>query len=84
MEAKTTVKPTPKNKPITMRNHWFNHVASTRKKLSRSRKEAVTHREAMREASLTWAPVKDKLQRKNARLAKRKLREQKTLAKSKQ
>ena len=62
-------------KPITMRNHWFAHVAKTRKKLTRSRKVKVTHREAMREASLSWAVEKEKIVRKNARLAKRKLRE---------
>ena len=47
-------------KPITMRNHWFSHVAKTRKKLTRERKEPVSHREAMRMASTSWAPVKEK------------------------
>ena len=79
MESKKTP-----NKTVTMRNHWFDHVAKTRKKLTRTRKEAVSHREAMREASLTWAPVKDKIVRKNTRLAKRKLRVQKTASKAKQ
>ena len=58
-------------KPITMRNHWFSHVAKTRKKLTRERKEPVSHREAMRMASTSWAPVKEKLQTKIARAAKR-------------
>ena len=71
------------HKPITMRNHWFAHVAKTRKKLTKARKEAVSHREAMREASLTWAPVKDKIVRKNTRMAKRDLRMKKTASRSK-
>ncbi len=58
-------------KPVTMRNHWFSHVAKTRKKLTRERKEPVSHREAMRMASTSWAPVKEKLQTKIARAAKR-------------
>ena len=58
-------------KPKTMRNHWFDHVAKTRKSLSKSRKEQVTHREAMREASTTWGPIKERLQKKLARAKKR-------------
>ena len=59
------------DKPKTMRHHWFSHVAKTRKSLTKSRKQPVTHREAMREASTTWAPIKERLQKKLARAKKR-------------
>ena len=58
-------------KPITMRHHWFIHVAKVRKKLTKARNEMVSHREAMREASTSWPPIKEKIQRKLQR-AKRK------------
>ena len=58
-------------KPVTMRHHWFNHVAKRRKQLTRARKTAVSHREAMREASTTWQPIKERLQKKIARAKKR-------------
>ena len=59
------------DKPVTMRHHWFNHVAKTRKKLTKARKQPVSHREAMREASTTWAPIKERLQKKLARAKKK-------------
>ena len=54
-------------KKVTMRNHWFAHVAKTRKKLSKARKAPVTHREAMREASTTWSGIKDRVRKKMIR-----------------
>ena len=55
----------PAEKKITMRNHWFDHVAKTRKKLTRARKQPITHREAMREASVTWTAIKDRVRKRN-------------------
>mgnify|MGYP001158181680 CR=1 FL=1 len=54
----------PTEKKVTMRNHWFEHVAKTRKKLTRARKQPVTHREAMREASVTWTSIKDRVRKR--------------------
>ena len=54
-----------KESPVkSMRVHWFDHVAKTRKKMSRGKKENVSHRDAMREASQTWPTVKKKITRK--------------------
>ena len=58
-------------KKVTMRNHWFEHVAKTRKRLSRARKEPVSHRDAMREASVTWTNLKAKVRRKMDRQLKK-------------
>ena len=55
----------------TMRNHWFEYVAKTRKKLSRGKKGGVSHREAMREASQTWPAFKKKLLNKINRTKKK-------------
>ncbi len=60
------IKP-PTEKKVTMRNHWFEHVAKTRKKLTRARKQPVTHREAMREASVTWTGIKDRVRKRMVR-----------------
>ncbi len=57
----------PTEKKITMRNHWFDHVAKTRKKLTRARKQPITHREAMREASVTWTAIKDRVRKRMVR-----------------
>ena len=67
------ITPKPKRKPagVTMRNHWFDHVAKTRKRLQRGNKEKVTHREAMRLASTSWGPQKEKLQKKLLRAKKK-------------
>lgn len=46
-----------------MRSAWLEHVATTRKKGNRGKK-TMTHREAMRAASLTWEKTKKKLERK--------------------
>ena len=59
----------PVEKKVTMRNHWFDHVAKTRKKLTRARKAPVTHREAMREASVTWGSIKDRVKKRMLRAA---------------
>ena len=45
----------------SMRKEWFNFVAVTRKKLQRKTKEPVTHRAAMKEASLVWPKEKAKI-----------------------
>ena len=57
----------PAEKKITMRHHWFDHVAKTRKKLTRARKQPITHREAMREASVTWTAIKDRVRKRMVR-----------------
>ena len=60
-----------------MRKDWFEHVQKTRKKLSRGKKQPITHVAAMKEASVTWPTVKAKLIKKREReckkLAKEKL-----------
>ena len=48
------------------RKLWFEHVAKTRRKGSRKDKE-YTHRDAMKDASVTWPKVKDKIERKYTR-----------------
>jgi len=51
-----------------MRSAWFEYVAKVRKKLQRKNKtKIVSHREAMKEASINWPKEKAKLQRKIAR-----------------
>ena len=54
-----------------MKKAWFDHVATTRKKMSRKSKNLVSHREAMKASSITWPKQKAKLQRKNKRLTKK-------------
>ena len=54
-----------------MRSAWFEHVRKTREKESRGKKTKISHRDAMKLASVSWAGVKDKLVRSQAR-AKRK------------
>ena len=67
-DANANPPPTPPvEKKVTMRNHWFDHVAKTRKKLTRARKAPVTHREAMREASVTWGSIKDRVRKRMVR-----------------
>ena len=75
MEA-TNVK-TPK-KPITMRNHWFDHVRKTRKKLQRGNKDPVSHRDAMRKASVSWVTEKVKVAKRIARQNKKALKTEST------
>ena len=57
-------------KPQTMRHHWFAYVAKIRKKMSKQKKAPVSHREAMREASVSWSSEKLKIKKKLARAAK--------------
>ena len=54
----------------SMRVHWFDHVAKTRKRMSRGKKDPVSHRDAMREASQSWPTVKKKITRKLKRTQK--------------
>ena len=44
-----------------MRKNWFAFVAVIRKRLTRKQKRDVTHREAMKEASLLWPKEKVKI-----------------------
>ena len=53
--------------PLNLRKAWFNFVATTRKKMIRRTKEPVTHREAMKEASVNWPKEKVKLLNKDKR-----------------
>ena len=59
------------DKPVTMRNYWFDHVRKTRKKLSKGLPELVSHRVAMKEASESWQEMKIKVKRKLDRDKKR-------------
>ena len=67
--------------PVSMRVHWFDHVRKIRKKLTRETKQAVTHREAMQKASVSWPEIKEKLLRKKAREQKREAQAAKKAAK---
>ncbi len=58
-------------RPKTMRHHWFEHVRKTRKKLSKGKKEIVSHKLAMREASATWPTAKKKVEKKIKRTQKK-------------
>ena len=55
----------------TMRQEWFEHVRKVRTKMSRGKKEPVSHRLAMQQASTTWADAKGKIERRNKREAKK-------------
>ena len=44
-----------------IRKNWFAFVAVIRKRLTRKRKKDVSHREAMKEASLLWPKEKVKI-----------------------
>ena len=68
--------------PVSMRVHWFDHVRKVRKKLTRETKLAVTHREAMQKASVSWPEIKEKLIRKKVREKKREAQAAKKSAKS--
>ena len=59
-----------------MRKNWFEHVSKTRKKMARQKREPVSHREAMKEASQSWAAEKQKLLKRMARESRKKAREQ--------
>ena len=57
--------------PKTMRNHWFDHVRKTRKKLSKGKEGTVSHRIAMQQASSTWPTAKKKIENKIKRTQKK-------------
>ena len=65
-----------------MRSAWFDHVRKTRKKLTRERKAAVSHREAMSIASTSWEVEKKRYARKIAREKRKQARESKKEAKT--
>ena len=54
-----------------MRQLWFDHVAKTRTKLSRGKKEKATHRAAMVAASSTWPKEKAKITKRRERESRR-------------
>ena len=59
-----------------MRKHWFEYVRKTRKKMARGKKDPVSHRDAMKQASQSWAAEKAKIVKRIAREARKKTREQ--------
>ena len=59
-----------------MRKHWFEYVRKTRKKMARGKKDPVSHRDAMKEASQSWAAEKAKIVKRIARQTRKKTREQ--------
>jgi len=54
-----------------MRRAWFDFVRKTRQKLSKKKKENVSHRDAMKAASTGWVAEKAKILRKKKREAKK-------------
>ena len=54
----------------SMRKLWFEHVGKTRRKLQRKDKKA-THRQAMKEASISWPKEKVKIQNRIKREARK-------------
>jgi hypothetical protein len=63
----------------SMRKLWFEYVNKTRRRLQRKDKSA-THRQAMKEASITWPKEKARLQNRIKREA-RKLEKERIAAK---
>ena len=59
----------------SMRKEWFNFVAVTRKKLQRKTKETVSHRAAMKEASLVWPKEKAKILNRQKREERKRVKE---------
>ena len=53
-----------------MRKGWTDHVATTRRKGNRG-KLSMTHKEAMKAASVTWPKAKAKLLRKRKKECRR-------------
>ena len=53
-----------------MRKLWFEHVSKTRRKLQRKDKKA-THRQAMKEASISWPKEKVRIQNRIKREARK-------------
>ena len=66
---------------MNMRKKWFEFVATVRRRLSRKRKEKVTHRDAMKEAALLWPKEKTKILNKQKREERKALKAEKTLLK---
>ena len=64
----------------SMRSCWFDHVRKTRKRLSKG-KDVCSHRRAMAEASTTWGAEKAKIQKKQAREARKVAKEKMKLEK---
>lgn len=54
-----------------MRTAWFEHVRKTRKRLSKGKKDQVSHRVAMQHASSTWPKEKEKALRAQKRASKK-------------
>ena len=54
----------------SMRKLWFEHVHKTRRKMQRKDKKA-THRQAMKEASVSWPKEKVKIQNRIKREARK-------------
>ena len=54
----------------SMRKLWFDHVSKTRRRLQRKQKDA-THRQAMKEASISWPKEKVKIQNRIKREARK-------------
>ena len=61
------------DKPKSMRSQWFEHVAKTRKKMSKKGAKA-THQDAMKAASGTWAKEKIKIEKRLRREDKARLK----------
>jgi len=61
-----------------MRSAWFEHVSKTRKKLSKGKKDKVSHRVAMQHASSTWPKEKEKALRAQKRAQRKKEKEAKS------
>ena len=59
------------NSSTSMRVHWFEHVRKTRKRMTREQKKPVTHQDAMRQASTTWATKKVRVQKRLEREKKK-------------
>ena len=66
----------------SMRKEWFNFVAVTRKKLQRKTKESVTHRAAMKEASLVWPKEKAKILNRQKREERKRVKEKMATSKT--
>ena len=65
------------DEPKSMRQHWFEHVRKTRVRMSKKKKEPVSHRDAMKAASVSWAKEKAKIERAQKRAAKKSAKEAK-------
>ena len=57
-----------------MRKAWFEFVRKTRQKMTKAKREKVSHRDAMKAASVGWAAEKAKILRRQKREAKKNAR----------